>query len=84
MGFTFFSIWHHLSDLESVHDTLASWNDSFAGKKKKIKTERVANKTIMFILGGFWKVRNKIVFWDDVLSIRKAQNFFPFFSLIGD
>ena len=59
----------------SVRETLLSWHGSFVGKKCK----KVWRTTPLYIFWTVWKVRNRLTFNDDVLSIQRLKYFFVFF-----
>ena len=58
----------------SVKETLLSWNGFFVGKKRK-KVWRVGPLCIFWTV---WKVRNRIAFEDDVLSIQRLKGSFVY------
>ena len=64
----------------SIQEILLGWHGSFMGKKFK-KVWRASSLCISWTV---WKVRNRIVFKDDVLSIQKLKGSFVLLSLVGD
>ena len=58
----------------SVRETLLSWHGSFVGKKRK----KVWRAAPLYIFWTVWKVRNRLAFNDDVLSIQRFKYFFVF------
>ena len=59
----------------SVKMMLLGWNGSFVGKKRK----EVWRADPLCIFWTVWKVRNKIAFEDDVLSIQTLESSFIYF-----
>ena len=57
----------------SVRETLLSWHGSFVGKKRKLW-----RATPLYIFWTVWKMRNRLAFNDDVLSIQRLEYLFVF------
>ena len=61
--FTLFGVSWLLPSL--VRETLLNWHGSFVGKKRK----KVWRAAPLYIFWTVWKVRNRLAFKNDVLSI---------------